>query len=211
MKVSRSHIEQRREAIRSAAQRLFVSKGVEGARMEEIAAEAGLSAGAIYRYYPSKEALLLAVLAQHIEHNQALFHDGAAEDSPLALLLAKGRMVWDQHRTEEGRQQCIVGLESALAAVRYGGGVAEERRRMWRAAIEFGETLLRMAQARGEVDPALDARVLATTLRAAWVGLGVFSLDFGDELNLDASFETLVKLLRGGAPEPNPEEESRNG
>jgi AcrR family transcriptional regulator len=209
--VSRAHIEQRREAIRDAAQRLFVRKGVEGARMEEIAAEAGLSAGAIYRYYPSKEALLQAVLAQHIEHHQALFRDGAAQDSPLALLLAKGRTVWDQHRTEEGREQCIVGLESALAAVRYAGGVAEERRRMWRGGIEFSETLLRLAQARAEIDPALDARALATTLLAAWVGLGVFSLDFGEELDLDACFGTLVKLLRDSAPGRNPEEESRNG
>jgi AcrR family transcriptional regulator len=211
VKVSRSHIEQRREAIRNAAQRLFVRKGVEGARMEEIAAEAGLSAGAIYRYYPSKEALLQAVLAQHIEHNQELFHDRSALDSPLALLLAKGRMVWEQHRTEEGRQQCIVGLESALAAVRYAGGVAEERRRMWGDAIEFSETLLRMAQARGEIDAALDPRALATTLLAAWVGLGIFSLDFGEELDLDASFDTLVRLLRGGAPEHSPLEESGNG
>ena len=208
MRVSRAHIEQRRAAIRHAAQRLFVRKGVEGARMEEIAAEAGLSAGAIYRYYPSKEALLQAVLAQHIEHNQALFTDGPAQESPLALLLAKGRLVWDQHRTEAGREQCIVGLESALAAVRYAGGVAEERRRMWRGGIEFSETLLRMAQARAEIDPALDARALATTLLAAWVGLGVFSLDFGDELDLNACFNTLVKLLRDSAPERNPEKES---
>jgi AcrR family transcriptional regulator len=209
--VSRAHIEQRRAAIRDAAQRLFVRKGVEGARMEEIAAEAGLSAGAIYRYYPSKEALLQAVLAQHIEHHQALFSDGAAQDSPLALLLAKGRLVWDQHRTEEGREQCIVGLESALAAVRYAGGVAAERRRMWRGGIEFSETLLRMAQARAEIDPALNAHALATTLLAAWVGLGIFSLDFGEELDLDACFDTLVKLLRESAPERSPEEETHNG
>jgi hypothetical protein len=54
-------------------------------------------------------------------------------------------------------------------------------------------------------------RALATTLLAAWVGLGVFSLDFGDALNLDACFDTLVKLLRDSAPGRNPEEESRNG
>ena len=38
-KVTQAHIDARRESIRDAAVRLFVRKGIEGARMEEIAAD----------------------------------------------------------------------------------------------------------------------------------------------------------------------------
>ncbi len=37
-KVTQAHIDARRESIRDAAVRLFVRKGIEGARMEEISA-----------------------------------------------------------------------------------------------------------------------------------------------------------------------------
>ncbi len=64
MRVSRAHVEQRREAIRSAAQRLFVRKGVEGARMEEIAAEAGFSTGALYSNFDGKEDLFFTIVEE---------------------------------------------------------------------------------------------------------------------------------------------------
>jgi AcrR family transcriptional regulator len=211
-RLTQAHIDARRDAIRDAAQRLFVRKGVEGARMEEIAAEAGLSAGAIYRYFPSKEHLLRAVIAGHVSHNEALFHDASeGEATPLSLLLAKGRLVWEQLGTDEGREHCIVGMESALAAARYGGAVAEERRHMWRGAFDFGEMLLRLAQDEGEVDPTLDAQALSRVLLAAWVGLGVFSLDFGDELGTEECFRTVVQLLRRCAPGRPTDKEDSDG
>ena len=45
-----------------AAQRLIARQGVEKTSMRDIAAEAGLTTGAIYYYYPSKEALLYDVM-----------------------------------------------------------------------------------------------------------------------------------------------------
>src|SRR3712207_1733943 len=96
-RVTQAHVDARSDAIRAAALRLFVQNGIDGTRMEEIAAEAGLSAGAIYRYFPSKEQLLEAVLTHGMDHHRALFGaEVAAETSPLNLLLAKGRMVWDE-------------------------------------------------------------------------------------------------------------------
>ncbi len=45
-----------------AAQRLIAQKGVEKASMREIAIEAGITTGAIYYYYASKEELLYDVM-----------------------------------------------------------------------------------------------------------------------------------------------------
>lgn len=49
---------QRRREILEAAARCFVRDGFHGASMRAICAEAGLSAGAVYNYFPSKDAII---------------------------------------------------------------------------------------------------------------------------------------------------------
>jgi len=51
----------RRDEILAAAQRCFVRAGFHGASMQEICAEAGMSPGNLYRYFPSKEALIAGI------------------------------------------------------------------------------------------------------------------------------------------------------
>jgi AcrR family transcriptional regulator len=51
----------RRGDILAAAQRCFVRSGFHGASMQEICAEAGMSPGNLYRYFPSKEALVAGI------------------------------------------------------------------------------------------------------------------------------------------------------
>jgi AcrR family transcriptional regulator len=51
----------RRGEILAAAKRLFVEEGYEQATMRRIAAEIGVSAAALYGYFPDKEAILRAI------------------------------------------------------------------------------------------------------------------------------------------------------
>jgi AcrR family transcriptional regulator len=51
----------RRAEILAAAQRCFVRSGFHGASMQEICGEAGMSPGNLYRYFPSKEALIAGI------------------------------------------------------------------------------------------------------------------------------------------------------
>ena len=54
--------EERPGDIIAAALQVFAEKGFAGARVEEIAARAGLSKGSVYLYFPTKEALFRAVV-----------------------------------------------------------------------------------------------------------------------------------------------------
>jgi len=54
----------RRKQIREAALNVFARAGVEGARMSHIAAEAKVSHGLFYRYFPSKQALHAALVRE---------------------------------------------------------------------------------------------------------------------------------------------------
>ena len=51
----------RRAEILAAAQRCFVRSGFHQTSMQEICAEAGMSPGNLYRYFPSKESLIAGI------------------------------------------------------------------------------------------------------------------------------------------------------
>lgn len=57
---------QHRNAILAAAEELFSEKGFEGTTMQEISERAGLSKGAVYLYFKSKEELYLTVCIKGI-------------------------------------------------------------------------------------------------------------------------------------------------
>jgi TetR/AcrR family transcriptional regulator len=61
--------EQRRNDIIDAAEKVFFSKGLEDASMDEVAESAELSKGTLYLYFKSKEELYLAI---HLRGNRIL-------------------------------------------------------------------------------------------------------------------------------------------
>lgn len=59
---------ERRQQILAAAARVFRSKGLHAARMEEICAEAKLSPGTVYRHFDSKDEVIVAIVEAEFEH-----------------------------------------------------------------------------------------------------------------------------------------------
>lgn len=53
------------DAIVDATARVLVKAGFEGCSTNRVAREAGVSIGSLYQYFPSKEALVLAVMERH--------------------------------------------------------------------------------------------------------------------------------------------------
>src|SRR3989304_6147095 len=78
-RVTEAHLEARRDQIVNAAWTCFAQKGYHQTTMQDIASEAGISAGAIYRYFPGKEAVLKAINDRSQEIGRAL------EEAPRAL------------------------------------------------------------------------------------------------------------------------------
>jgi AcrR family transcriptional regulator len=57
--------ERRRELIEQAAAELFAERGFAGARLEDIAERSGITKQLLYRHFPDKTALYLALLERH--------------------------------------------------------------------------------------------------------------------------------------------------
>jgi AcrR family transcriptional regulator len=62
-KITEKQRDARREQILTAAWKCFHSRGIHATSMEQIIREARLSAGAVYLYFKSKEALILSAIA----------------------------------------------------------------------------------------------------------------------------------------------------
>ena len=76
--------EQRREEILRAALRLFVRKGYAGAKVGDIAEAVGMSAGLMFHYFESKEALYEELIGFGVEGPMTMM-DGGSEGDALSF------------------------------------------------------------------------------------------------------------------------------
>ncbi len=71
MRVSKKTKKETREKIVKIAHNLFVKKGFEQATTRDIAARAGVAAGTLFNYFPSKEALGMEIIAQALDRGRS--------------------------------------------------------------------------------------------------------------------------------------------
>jgi len=77
----------RTESILEGAKRAFAEKGFDGASMQDIARAAGMSAGNFYRYFPSKNAIVEALIARDLASAKADFQLIDASADPTKALI----------------------------------------------------------------------------------------------------------------------------
>lgn len=73
-----------RERVLNAARVCFRRSGVMATRMDEIADEAQLLRPNLYRYFPSREALIAAALEREIEITNGIRREKIPLDGPVA-------------------------------------------------------------------------------------------------------------------------------
>jgi AcrR family transcriptional regulator len=75
------HLDARRRQILDAARRCFIRNGFHATSMQDVLAEAGLSAGAVYRYFKGKDDIIAAIAGEALAEVATRFeaHDGAEE------------------------------------------------------------------------------------------------------------------------------------
>jgi AcrR family transcriptional regulator len=76
-KVSAQYRDDRRRQILDAARRCFLRDGFHATSMQDLFTEAGLSAGAVYRYFPSKADMVLAIAEDNLRDIVAMVRDTA--------------------------------------------------------------------------------------------------------------------------------------
>ena len=163
--------EARPAEIVSAALEVFLERGFGSARMETVAERAGLSKGSLYRYYPSKEALLRAAVGDMTSNEvedikSSLSRDEPFSDAVVSLLAAVAAMLAADPVPALMR---LVVTESRAVL-----GVAE----IWQDAVAApvlatAAALVVRAQTRGECVPG-EPRLIAISLVAPFVMTTLF-------------------------------------
>jgi TetR/AcrR family transcriptional regulator, repressor for uid operon len=187
---------ERRERIIEAAERAFVRNGFHATTMQGVADEAGMSAGNLYRYFPSKEAIVEGLCELDQAELARAFGELMADNRHikeamrcglrkhvLAKPPEKARLlveIW----AEAGRNPRVAGMTRAIDA--------EVRARV--------ENLIDAAKAGGAASPRLDSRFGARFFVTFVAGLFkriAIEDDFDPEAETPMAIGVLKALLDG--------------
>lgn len=191
----------RRESILDAAMRLFVAQGYDRTTMREIAAEAGVSTGAIYVYFQTKAEMLQSLCAEEtaLERAELLeaIRSAAPGDDPIAVGLAAAFRRYTGATPAERREREQLQLLLQYEATRDPefGATMREMIDSWRTVIV---ELAREEQAAGRLRDDLDLSALATILIALPFGLASVDLLGDGEADWGNLVGTLSSILRRG-------------
>lgn len=192
----------RRAEILAAAQRCFVRSGFHGASMQEICAEAGMSPGNLYRYFPSKEALIAGIAER--DRGEVAQQFARADLSRGLFAVLEG--LAHHHFAQRPREQVLLCTEV----------MAEARRDPEIARISAGfdadvrrwlTDLLRAAAARGDIPADVDLDGVITMLMIIADGVWwrrALDPDFDPETMLAIFMDVTRHLLRGRAAAGKP-------
>ncbi|MGQ0565109.1 MAG: TetR/AcrR family transcriptional regulator [Gemmobacter sp.] len=107
--------DQRIAGILLAARQAFAEKGFDGASMQDLARTAGMSVGNFYRYFPSKAAIVEALIARDLAEMEQDFATILTAPAPMQALRAKIR---DRVTLKECLEDGPVWAEICAAALR---------------------------------------------------------------------------------------------
>ncbi|MEZ4520788.1 MAG: TetR/AcrR family transcriptional regulator [Thermomicrobiales bacterium] len=135
---------------------LFLNRGFANVTMQDIANEAGISAGAIYRYYPGKDELAHAFFEQCAGGGPAAMVRNVAPDAPPVERLVKIVEAVKRMWIENAGEHVIGEIQTAMAGIRQpeevGPLVHNAREQLYEALTEIVEE----GQRTGEIDPEFD-------------------------------------------------------
>lgn len=179
MKRSKAHVEENRRAILDAAGRLYRQRGFDAVTVAEVMQAAGLTHGAFYGYFASKEDLIAATVADLASRTRARapwgesvaryltskHRDDRLGGCPVAALGPES--VRQSAQTRAAMTQAIRAMVERLAASAPGDSEAERRG----AAVEACAAMVgALILSRAVDDPALADELLASTRQRLTTG-----------------------------------------
>ena len=192
-RVTDSYLESRRGQIMDAAVACFARQGFHRTTMQDIVAETGLSAGAIYRYFPAKEDIVAAIAAEHHTREAAALA-GAESAAAAGDVLRDLAHAWLGRLADPAEQQW-----RRITVQLWGEALRDERvmqiaRSGLDEPIEIIAGLLRRGQQDGSVPAGIDPVSAARVCAAIFQGL-VLQQAWEPELDIDGYLAAVIALI----------------
>src|SRR6516162_2300700 len=159
-RLRRADAERNRRALLAAARRVFERDGFVGARITDIADEAGVAHGSFYSHFPGKEEIFAAVVA---EVSEEMLHPGPAltapaGSDPVAVIEAANLAYLEAYR----RNARFMALLEQVATVN--DAFLRIRLQRSRAFLTRNARAIRRLQRAGLADPDLDPDLASLAL-----------------------------------------------
>ena len=207
MKLRRARTEEakdeRRLAFVRAALDEFFDRGFSAARMDDIAKRAGLSKGALYLYFSSKEELFKSIVEEYAVPNVERI-EAMAQSAPSALA---GIEMIAKLAPELVRQSDIPKVMKVLVgdATMFPEIVRAYRRNVLERILGALSAMLARGHEAGEIhapDPALTARLIIAPVALSGLWHVMFGNDRKARVDLDALFSLHANMLALGLAPP---------
>lgn len=201
-KISPAQEQHRREQILTAATLCFARQGYHATSMDDVVRQSGLSVGAIYTYFPSKEDLFLALSDQRAEQTLSYLNQLFRQPGPMA---DKSREAVDYffHTLSDDLLPLARVTVEFLAEAAKSERIQERQQRRCDSIRQFLHWLLSEAQARGEVRDDVDIDASVELMMALNEGILLLSVAGLRKVDLEALKPAYVSLLDRGLASPS--------
>jgi AcrR family transcriptional regulator len=189
--------DKRRLALMTAALDEFFEKGFSAARMDDIAKRAGLSKGAIYLYFDSKEALFTSLVdAFAIPNIERIEQAAEAAGSAMAAIEAMMRLapVFIRETPVPKIMKILIADAPAFPEM-----VTAYRKKVVERVLGAITNALKKAKENGEIDigdPALTARLVVAPIVMSGIWRILFEHDPKAKVDLEALFALHEQILK---------------
>lgn len=178
------------DAIVEAAARAFAEHGLDGSTTARIAEIAGVSAGSIYQYFPSKDALITAIFERESHAQQARLLELAAEmgiEDVHSLIRAFVAFMVDVFEEKRALYRVLLHEVPKVAGLRPTMAVDESAARSLRLLLELGRS---RCQARD-----LDAAATIFVRAMRYTVIGIIEEPFATAAARAAFIDELTDML----------------
>jgi TetR/AcrR family transcriptional regulator, transcriptional repressor of aconitase len=199
-KVSQTHLDARRQQILVAAIACFSRDGLHPTSMQDIVRQSGLSAGALYTYFKSKDEMIEAIAAGRHERERDLIasagREGNGADAVKVLVRSFSRILLDPDE-RQGRRLSIQLWAEALRNPR----IMRTVRKGVDVPREMLTTMVRAAIAHGTLPKDIDPDAMARVMIALYQGFAL-QLALAPATELEPSIRTVEKMFAAMVSRP---------
>jgi AcrR family transcriptional regulator len=201
-KISPAHEQQRRSQILDAAMACFARQGYHATSMDDVVRESGLSVGAIYTYFPSKEDLFLALGEARTDQTLTYLNELFRRPGPMAPKCREAVDYFFGNLTDDLLPLARVGLEFLSEATK-SERIKERQDRRFESIRQFFHWLLTDARQRGVVRADVDVDAAAELMMALNEGIFLLSAAGLRHVPLEVLKPAYIAFLDAGLASPD--------
>jgi len=200
MRRTKEEAEATRQQLMDVALKVFSARGYSTARLSDIAAEAGVTRGAVYWHFKNKQGLLFAILTEmanpYIQTAMEVLESDLEPSRKIRELVCRVKDATDNSEAFLAHRELAMRFmaEHPHGFEEYHKHISRDMKKVTRQITDVVRDGQRSGEIRADIDALIITGVIAAVLRGSAIMKSVKSMD----LLPRGSSESVVDLIMGG-------------